>query len=39
MKADVEPGPIMLRGGASPVALVVRKPNLSISDDWTLRIL
>ena len=38
-EADVEPGPLMLRSGASPVALVVRKPNLSISDDWTLRIL
>ncbi|XP_020244729.1 probable glucan 1,3-alpha-glucosidase, partial [Asparagus officinalis] len=36
---EIEPGPLMLRGGASSVALVVRKPNLRISDDWTLRIL
>lgn len=38
-QADIEPGPLVLRTGASPVALVVRKPNLRVSDDWALRIL
>ncbi|KAJ6815921.1 putative glucan 1,3-alpha-glucosidase [Iris pallida] len=38
-EADIEPGPLTLRGGASPVAHIVRKPNLRIADDWTIRIL
>ncbi|KAJ0961180.1 hypothetical protein J5N97_000864 [Dioscorea zingiberensis] len=38
-EADIEPGPLILRAGSSPTALVVRKPNLRIADDWTLKIL
>ncbi|XP_010908477.1 probable glucan 1,3-alpha-glucosidase [Elaeis guineensis] len=38
-EADVELGPLTLRGGSSLVAVTVRKPNVRIADDWTLRIL
>ncbi|KAG1367001.1 putative glucan 1,3-alpha-glucosidase [Cocos nucifera] len=37
-EADVELGPLTLRGGSSLVAVTVRKPNVRIADDWTLRI-
>ncbi|KAL6012302.1 putative glucan 1,3-alpha-glucosidase [Asimina triloba] len=36
---DIEAGPVMLRGGAKPVARVIRKPNVRIADDWTIKIL
>uniref|UniRef100_A0A1D1Z7Q4 Probable glucan 1,3-alpha-glucosidase n=1 Tax=Anthurium amnicola TaxID=1678845 RepID=A0A1D1Z7Q4_9ARAE len=39
LEADVEPGPLTLRAQSRPVGLVVRKPNLRITDDWALRIL
>ncbi|XP_010906080.1 probable glucan 1,3-alpha-glucosidase [Elaeis guineensis] len=38
-EANVELGPLTLRGGSSPDAITVRKPNVHIADDWTLRIL
>ncbi|XP_058070690.1 probable glucan 1,3-alpha-glucosidase [Magnolia sinica] len=37
--ADIEPGPLMLRGGSKPVARFIRKPNVRIADDWTIKIL
>ncbi|KAI3866706.1 hypothetical protein MKX03_006554 [Papaver bracteatum] len=40
VKAEIESGPIMLQGGrGGPTALTVRKPNVRISDDWTIKIL
>lgn len=38
-EATIELGPLTLHPGASQVALVVRKPNVRVSDDWTIRIL
>ncbi|MQL90677.1 hypothetical protein Taro_023279 [Colocasia esculenta] len=39
VETDVEPGPLNLRSRSRSVALVVRKPNVRIMDDWSLRIL
>lgn len=38
-RTDIEPGTLTLRGGSSPVARVIRKPNVRITDDWTIKIL
>lgn len=38
-RTNIEPGPLTLRGGSSPVAHIIRKPNVRIADDWTIRIL
>lgn len=38
-EAEIEIGPLNLRAGSSPVAPTIRKPNVRIADDWTLRIL
>ncbi|KAI0523398.1 hypothetical protein KFK09_005793 [Dendrobium nobile] len=38
-ETEIEPGPLTLRGGASSVALVIRKPNVRIADDWTIKVL
>jgi mannosyl-oligosaccharide alpha-1,3-glucosidase len=38
-KVDIELGPLSLRTGSSPVALTIRKPNVRVADDWTIRIL
>lgn len=39
-KADVERGPLLLRGGPAPSSvLTIRKPNVNIADDWTIAIL
>ncbi|KAK8958859.1 hypothetical protein KSP40_PGU017840 [Platanthera guangdongensis] len=35
----VEPGPLVLRAGAVSVALVIRKPDVHIADDWTIKVL
>ena len=36
--ADVEPGPLILRSRAKLAALVVRRPNVRISEDWSLKL-
>ena len=36
---DVEWGPLHLKAGLPDVALHVRKPNLSITEDWNIQIL
>ncbi|XP_022843342.1 probable glucan 1,3-alpha-glucosidase [Olea europaea var. sylvestris] len=38
-KVDIEPGPLLLRGGWSSSVLTIRKPNVRIADDWTIKIL
>ncbi|XP_072979350.1 probable glucan 1,3-alpha-glucosidase [Typha angustifolia] len=38
-EVDIELGPLNLRGGSNSVAYTIRKPNVRIADDWTLRIL
>ncbi|KAG9457079.1 hypothetical protein H6P81_001587 [Aristolochia fimbriata] len=38
LKTEVESGPLMLRKGSKPVALVIRKPNVRVSDDWSIKI-
>ncbi|KAK4477767.1 hypothetical protein RD792_017029 [Penstemon davidsonii] len=38
-KVDIDLGPVLLRGGTTPSALTIRKPNVRISDDWTIKIL
>ncbi|KAJ8618783.1 hypothetical protein MRB53_014969 [Persea americana] len=38
-RTDIEPGTLTLRGGSIPVARVIRKPNVRITDDWTIKIL
>lgn len=37
-EVDIELGPISLRSGSSSVAPTVRKPNVRVVDDWTIRI-
>ncbi|KAJ4796294.1 Alpha-glucosidase like protein [Rhynchospora pubera] len=39
IEVDIELGPLSLRPGSSPVALTIRKPNVHVADDWTIRIL
>ncbi|KAK1317423.1 putative alpha-xylosidase 2 [Acorus calamus] len=36
LKVDVELGPLTLRTGSKLSVLVIRKPNVRISDDWTI---
>lgn len=36
---NIELGPLTLRKGSKPIALTIRKPNVRISDDWSVRIL
>ncbi|CAK9153423.1 unnamed protein product [Ilex paraguariensis] len=38
-KADVEFGPLQLRGERNPMVLTIRKPNVRIADDWTIKVL
>ncbi|XP_075478258.1 putative glucan 1,3-alpha-glucosidase [Primulina tabacum] len=37
-KVDIEWGPLLLRGGQSSSVLTIRKPNIRIADDWTIKI-
>ncbi|KAJ3695261.1 hypothetical protein LUZ60_000638 [Juncus effusus] len=37
-EVDVELGPISLRAGSSNVAVTIRKPDVRIVDDWTIRL-
>lgn len=38
-KADIELGPLFLRKGRSPTVLTIRKPNVRIGEDWTIRVM
>jgi mannosyl-oligosaccharide alpha-1,3-glucosidase len=38
LEVEIESGPISLRSGSSPVALTIRRPNVHIADDWTIKI-
>ncbi|KAA8547035.1 hypothetical protein F0562_003464 [Nyssa sinensis] len=38
-KAEIELGPLHLRGGNSPDVVTIRRPNVGIADDWTIKIL
>ncbi|XP_011099673.1 probable glucan 1,3-alpha-glucosidase [Sesamum indicum] len=38
-KVDIELGPLVLREGKGQSVLTIRKPNVRISDDWTIKVL
>ena len=38
-ETNIELGPLTLRRASPPVALTIRKPNVRVTDDWSLRIL
>ncbi|KAK3211426.1 hypothetical protein Dsin_016132 [Dipteronia sinensis] len=38
-KAEIEFGPLRLKGGKGPSVVTIRKPGVRISDDWTVKIL
>ncbi|KAL0378189.1 UNVERIFIED_CONTAM: putative glucan 1,3-alpha-glucosidase [Sesamum radiatum] len=38
-KVDIESGPFVLREGQGQSVLTIRKPNVRISDDWTIQVL
>ncbi|KAL2521192.1 putative glucan 1 [Forsythia ovata] len=38
-KVDIELGPLLLRGGRGSSVITIRKPNVRIADDWTIKIL
>ncbi|KAK9291916.1 hypothetical protein L1049_019868 [Liquidambar formosana] len=38
-KVEIELGPLWLRGGRAPAVLTIRKPNVRITDDWTIKVL
>ncbi|CAD5191540.1 unnamed protein product [Musa acuminata subsp. malaccensis] len=38
-ETNIELGPLTLRRASPPVALTIRKPNVRVADDWSLRIL
>ncbi|CAL5368853.1 unnamed protein product [Camellia sinensis] len=38
-KADIELAPLYLRKRHSPIVLTIRRPNVRIADDWTIKIL
>uniref|UniRef100_A0A0C9RX54 Probable glucan 1,3-alpha-glucosidase n=1 Tax=Wollemia nobilis TaxID=56998 RepID=A0A0C9RX54_9CONI len=38
-RVDIESGPLSLRPGSYPRAVVVRKPNVLIDEDWSIKIL
>uniref|UniRef100_A0A5B6ZEN6 Probable glucan 1,3-alpha-glucosidase n=1 Tax=Davidia involucrata TaxID=16924 RepID=A0A5B6ZEN6_DAVIN len=38
-KVEIGLGPLHLRGGWSPAVLTIRKPDVRIADDWTIKIL
>lgn len=37
-RVDIESGPLMLRKGSYPSAVNVRKPNVRIDEDWSIKI-
>ncbi|XP_074580003.1 putative glucan 1,3-alpha-glucosidase [Curcuma longa] len=36
---NIELGPLTLRKGSKPIARTIRKPNVRVADDWSIRIL
>lgn len=38
-KVDVEVGPLLLRGGKGTSIRTIRKPDVKIADDWTIKVL
>lgn len=38
-KVEIELGPLRVRGGKSPSVLTIRKPDVRIADDWSIKIL
>ncbi|RVW76085.1 putative glucan 1,3-alpha-glucosidase [Vitis vinifera] len=38
-KAEIELGPLWLRRGKSAPVLTIRRPNVPVADDWTIKIL
>ncbi|WOK93069.1 hypothetical protein Cni_G01762 [Canna indica] len=38
-ETNIELGPLTLRSGSKPIAFTIRKPNVRIADDWSIRIL
>jgi mannosyl-oligosaccharide alpha-1,3-glucosidase len=38
LEVEIESGPISLRSGSSLVAPTIRRPNVRITDDWTIKI-
>lgn len=36
---DIELGPIQLHTGKAPAVATIRRPNVRIADDWTIKIL
>lgn len=38
-KVDIELGPLLLQGGLGSSVLTIRKPNVRVTDDWTIKIL
>lgn len=39
VKTGIEMGPLWIRGGRASNVLTIRKPNVRIADDWTIKIL
>ncbi|KAK6923487.1 Glycoside hydrolase family 31, N-terminal domain [Dillenia turbinata] len=39
LKVDVELGPLWLRGSKGPLVPTIRRPNVRIADDWSVKIL
>ena len=37
--AEVELGPLQIRSGVQSSVLTIRKPNVRVSDDWTIKLL
>ncbi|KAK9073102.1 hypothetical protein SSX86_007424 [Deinandra increscens subsp. villosa] len=37
--ADIELGPLQIRSGVRSAVLTIRKPNVRVSDDWTIKLL
>ncbi|VFR00990.1 unnamed protein product [Cuscuta campestris] len=38
-KLQIESGPLLLRAGAPLSAITIRKPNVRVADDWSIKIL
>lgn len=38
LEVEIESGPVSLRSGSSSVVPTIRRPNVRIADDWTIKI-
>lgn len=38
-KVEVEKGPLLLRASQGPSVITIRKPNVRVGDDWSIKIL